>query len=67
MRKPGCNGGTCYCNQRDLCNEKAPYFSVLEDGSCPGCHQDEQKNGGEMKSGQKLSFLAALLVALIVI
>ena len=60
MRKPGCNGGTCYCNQRDLCNEKAPYFNVLEDGSCPGCHQDEEKNGGEMKAISHLTALVAV-------
>ena len=65
MRKPGCNGGTCYCNQRDLCNEKAPYFNVLEDGSCPGCHQDEKKNGGE--SAQKFSLLTTLVAALLLI
>jgi len=64
MRKPGCNGGTCYCNQRDLCNEKAPYFNVLEDGSCPGCHQDE-KNGGE--SGKTFSLLTALLAAALLV
>ena len=70
MRKPGCNGGTCYCNQRDLCNEKAPYFNVMEDGSCPGCHQDEEgdkENGGEIKSGNKIFLLTALVAALLVI
>ena len=71
MRKPGCNGGTCYCNQRDLCNEKAPYFNVMEDGSCPGCHQDEEEeekeNGGEMKSGNKIFLLTALFAALLLV
>jgi len=64
MRKPGCNGGTCYCNQRDLCNEKAPYFNVLDDGSCPGCHQDEEKNAGAEL--EKIPLLAVLLAAFIV-
>jgi len=71
MRKPGCNGGTCYCNQRDLCNEKAPYFNVMEDGSCPGCHQDEEEekkeNGGERKSGNRLFLLTAIVAALLLV
>ena len=57
-------GGTCYCNQRDLCNEKAPYFNVLDDGSCPGCHQDEEKNAGAEL--EKIPLLAVLLAAFIV-
>jgi len=64
MRKPGCNGGTCYCNKKDLCNERAPYFNVLDDGSCPGCHQDE-KNGGE--SGNQIFLLAPFLASLLLI
>ena len=57
-------GGTCYCNQRDLCNEKAPYFNVLDDGSCPGCHQDEENNAGVEL--EKIPLLAVLLAAFIV-
>ena len=22
MRRPGCNGGVCYCNKDDYCNDK---------------------------------------------
>ena len=22
MRRPGCNGGVCYCNKEDYCNDK---------------------------------------------
>ena len=22
LRRPGCNGGVCYCNDRDFCNDK---------------------------------------------
>ena len=65
MRKPGCNGGTCYCNQRDLCNEKPPYFNVLEDGSCPGCHQDDETNAVEIYSGKRL--LVGLVAALLLV
>ena len=66
MRKPGCNGGTCYCNQRDLCNEKPPYFNVLEDGSCPGCHQDDEANAVEIYHGKRLfvGLAAALLLVI---
>ena len=66
MRKPGCNGGTCYCNQRDLCNEKPPYFNVLEDGSCPGCHQDDEANAVEIYSSKRL-FVGLIATALLLV
>jgi hypothetical protein len=33
MRKPGCNGGVCYCNTGNYCNDRHKYTS--EDGHCP--------------------------------
>ena len=33
MRKPGCNGGVCYCNTGNYCNDRHKYKS--EDDHCP--------------------------------
>jgi len=33
MRKPGCNGGVCYCNKENYCNDRHQY--TLEREECP--------------------------------
>ena len=33
MRKPGCNGGVCYCNKENYCNDRHGFSS--EDDECP--------------------------------
>ena len=33
MRKPGCNGGVCYCNDKNYCNDRHTWTS--EDEDCP--------------------------------
>jgi len=33
MRKPGCNGGVCYCNKENYCNDRHSYLT--ESKECP--------------------------------
>ena len=33
MRKPGCNGGVCFCNKNNYCNDRHDY--THEDDYCP--------------------------------
>ena len=33
MRKPGCNGGVCYCNKENYCNDRHHYLTDSEE--CP--------------------------------
>ena len=30
MRKPGCNGGVCYCNKENYCNDRHKVWEGLK-------------------------------------
>ena len=32
-RSPGCNGGVCYCNDKNYCNDRHEYLDIGDD--CP--------------------------------
>ena len=38
MRKPGCNGAVCYCNNENYCNGELPLDKLSWSMRKPGCN-----------------------------